>query len=138
MKPTTRSILFFDGNCGLCSRSVRFLIKKDRHLRLYFAPLQGITAQAILHADYRELLDTVVYRRVSSTGQAALLIRSDAALFALTDTGSRWRFLAKCLHLLPKQFRDWCYHCIASNRHRFKNNDACKLPSRVEHARILP
>ncbi len=138
MKPSNKAIVFFDGDCGLCSVSVRFLIKCDSHQHLYFAPLQGVTAQAILPQQYCESLRTMVYQRVSVDGQPTLLIRSEAVLQALIDTGSAWRHLAKIARLLPLSLRDWGYDRIADNRKIFFKAAACKLPSRAEHARILP
>ncbi len=115
-----------------------FLIKCDSHQHLYFAPLQGVTAQAILPQQYCESLRTMVYQRVSVDGQPTLLIRSEAVLQALIDTGSAWRHLAKIARLLPLSLRDWGYDRIADNRKIFFKAAACKLPSRAEHARILP
>jgi len=138
VKPSNKAIVFFDGDCGLCSVSVRFLIKCDSHQHLYFAPLQGVTAQAILPQQYCESLRTMVYQRVRVDGQPTLLIRSEAVLQALIDTGSAWRHLAKIARLLPLSLRDWGYDRIADNRKIFFKAAACKLPSRAEHARILP
>ena len=138
MKPSNKAIVFFDGDCGLCSVSVRFLIKRDSRQHLYFAPLQGVTAQAILPQQYRESLRTMVYQRVSADGQPTLLVRSEAVLLALIDTGSAWRYLAQIARLLPLSLRDWGYDRIADNRKIFFKAAACKLPSRAEHARILP
>jgi predicted DCC family thiol-disulfide oxidoreductase YuxK len=138
VKPSNHAIVFFDGDCGLCSVSVRFLIKRDSHQHLYFAPLQGIAAQAILPQQYRESLRTMVYQRVTADGQPTLLIRSDAVLLALIDTGSAWRYLAQIVRLLPLSLRDWVYDRIADNRKIFFKAVACKLPSKDAHARILP
>jgi hypothetical protein len=42
-------VIFFDGICGLCNRTVDFVIARD-HSRLFrFAPLQGETAQRLLN-----------------------------------------------------------------------------------------
>ena len=38
-------VLFFDGECGLCQRLVRGLLKLDQRGGLRLAPLQGPTAQ---------------------------------------------------------------------------------------------
>lgn len=135
MKPSNKSILFFDGDCGLCSRSVRFLIKQDKRKRLYFAPLQGVAAQAILPLEYREVIDTIIYQRVAPDGQVTRLIRSDAALLALIDTGSLWKVLARITLWLPKRLRDWGYDRIAKNR---SQSATCQMPSKAEHERILP
>ena len=133
-----KSILFFDGDCGLCNQTVRFLIKRDRHKRLYFAPLQGATAQAIVPSEYRKLLSTVVYNRAHEDKKHSLHIRSNAALLALIDIGGFWRIVAKCMHLFPVRFRDGCYDRIASNRSRLFGKETCKLPTKAEQARILP
>jgi len=138
VKPRNKAILFFDGDCGLCSRTVRFLIRKDKHQRLYFAPLQGIAAQAILADEYRVTLTTIVYQRVATDGQTTLLFRSDAALLALIDTGSFWRFFARIARLLPRGFRDWVYDKIAERRQTSLKSTTCPLPSREVQARILP
>ena len=39
-----RHLVLYDGECGVCSRVVRWLIDADRHGVLRFAPLQGATA----------------------------------------------------------------------------------------------
>jgi predicted DCC family thiol-disulfide oxidoreductase YuxK len=41
-------VVFYDAVCGLCDRSVQFLLAHDRERVLHFAPLQGPTAAAVL------------------------------------------------------------------------------------------
>lgn len=138
MHSKSKSILFFDGDCGLCNRTVQFLIKRDRHNRLYFAPLQGTTAEAIVPVEYRELLSTVVYNRAHTDKKHSLHIRSDAVLLALIDIGGFWRIFARCARVFPVRFRDWCYDRIATNRSRLFKKETCRLPTKEEQARILP
>ena len=80
----------------------------------------------------------MVYQRVSADTQPTLLIRSEAVLLALIDTGSAWRHLAQIARLLPLSIRDWSYDRVADKRKIFFKAAACKLPSQAEHARILP
>jgi predicted DCC family thiol-disulfide oxidoreductase YuxK len=138
VKPTNKAIVFFDGDCGLCNGSVRFLIRRDRHKRLYFAPLQGVAAQAILPEKYRSSLDTIVYQRINADGRPTQVVRSEAVLLALIDTGSAFGLLAHITRLIPTRLRDWCYRQIAANRKKFFKSAACQLRSKDEHARILP
>ena len=138
MKARNQTILFFDGNCALCHRSVRYLIHTDTSKRLYFAPLQGLTAQAILAPEERQSLQTVIYRRGAADGSVIHWLRSDAVLLALIDTGSNWRYLARLLHYLPRRMRDWCYDRIANKRHKILRTEACPFPSTAAHMRILP
>lgn len=138
MTPSNRAILFFDGDCGLCNRTVRFLIKRDKRKRLYFAPLQGVAANALVPADYRKQLSTVIYHQATAVKRLPLRTRSDAVLQALIDIGGFWKLSAKFARLFPERFRDKCYDHIANRRHRFFKEDACRLPTKEEHARILP
>lgn len=138
MQAKNRAIVFFDGDCSLCHTSVRFLIRLDRQQRLYFAPLQGVAAQALLPQVDREALNTVVYHRVASNGSITHHTRSDAVLFAVIDTRSLLRFAAHIARLLPSSFRNWLYNCVANNRSKWFHTNSCRLPSRAEHDRILP
>ncbi|MCC6889643.1 MAG: DUF393 domain-containing protein, partial [Hyphomicrobiales bacterium] len=44
---STGPILFFDGECGLCARSVAWCLRQDRRRVLRFAPIQGRTYREI-------------------------------------------------------------------------------------------
>jgi len=48
MSDEPRRILFYDGECVLCNRSVRLTLRLDRHARLRHAALQGATAARLL------------------------------------------------------------------------------------------
>ena len=45
-----RPVLLYDGECGLCNRLVRLLLRADRAGRLNYAPLQSGPAQTYLGA----------------------------------------------------------------------------------------
>ncbi|MGJ8654148.1 MAG: thiol-disulfide oxidoreductase DCC family protein [Opitutaceae bacterium] len=127
-------ILFYDGDCGICTRSVRFLLKRDHRERLHFAPLQGTTAQSLLPEGLRKELSTAVYRR----REGELYLHSEAVLHALIDTEIWWRILARALLCLPNGFRDAVYHWVARNRERLSSNGACELPTEPERRQLLP
>jgi predicted DCC family thiol-disulfide oxidoreductase YuxK len=134
MKSETRAILFYDGECGLCSRAVRFMMRRDKAGLLFYAPLQGETAADLLDEALREKLDTVVYRR--SDGHQ--FVRSDAILHALIDIRSPWRFIAKPCLAIPKPWRDAAYNWIAARRQNFFSAQPCPLPKPSETERLLP
>ncbi|MEW6267817.1 MAG: DUF393 domain-containing protein, partial [Thermodesulfobacteriota bacterium] len=89
---TGAPIVFFDGACPLCNRSVAFLAARDRHGRLRFAHLQGRFAQEALDATQRDVgLDgTVVLLEPAEGGRVS--VRSAAVLRALAYArpGSAW------------------------------------------------
>jgi len=128
-----RAILFYDGDCGLCSRSVRFLMERDRIGLLFYAPLQGQIAANLLKDELRQSLATAIYRKTDGT----ILLRSDAVLHALIDIESSWRFLAKPALCIPRSWRNAAYNWVASNRERFFPKDSCSLPTPEEAQRIL-
>jgi predicted DCC family thiol-disulfide oxidoreductase YuxK len=132
MENIPNRIVFFDGVCGLCNKTVDFLIQWDKEKNLRYAPLQGYTAKRLLSTMYIEDLDSVVYYR---NGQ--YLVRSTAVLRLLLDVGGWWKLLSIFL-ILPAFVRDFVYYFIARRRYRwFGKRDACRMPSPEERALFL-
>lgn len=126
-------IIFFDGVCGLCNRSVDRLLGMDRKGMFRFAPLQGSTAREKLPPGLADALETVVYLR-----DDMVLQRSDAALRLLIDLGG-WRRIHTVFFLIPRTLRDAVYRWIARNRYRwFGKREICRVPSESERERFLP
>ena len=115
-------VLLFDGECGLCQRLVRVLLRLDRRGCLRFAPLQGPAAQGYLrrHGLPTVDFDTLVYvpdwSRREETGY---LLRTDGVIAALRSLGGgAARTLAAVLGVLPVQARDAGYRLVARWRFR--------------------
>ena len=127
-------VVFFDGECGLCNRSVQWLLKRDRGRVLRFAPLQGEVASRRIEAlpsdphDWSIVLwsDDGVYHE------------SDAALRAVAAVGGVWK-LAGWLLLVPRVIRNGVYRFVARNRIRwFGRVESCALLSPEDRSRLLP
>src|SRR5687768_10489456 len=60
---TGTPLVLYDGTCGLCARSVRWILRHERDHALRFAPLQGETARALKarFPNIPESIDTIVY-----------------------------------------------------------------------------
>jgi predicted DCC family thiol-disulfide oxidoreductase YuxK len=134
-----RGILFYDGECGLCLRSVRFFLWADRSAQLRFAPLQGETAAKRLPADLREAdcLSTVVYLRDEPGGEAHYYVRSEAVGRALIDIGGFWAWTGRALMLVPSGLREAGYRFVARHRGKIFPKSKCALPSLGQQSRIL-
>ncbi len=134
-----RSVVFFDGVCALCNRSIRFLINRDRGGVLSFAPLQGETfASFRASTTLEDGLDSIVYVRGYGTGSARAFVRSEAVLQALHDLGGVSRVLS-WLRIVPRFLRDGVYVLIARHRYRwFGRYDECRLPTPRDRAQLLP
>jgi predicted DCC family thiol-disulfide oxidoreductase YuxK len=130
-------LLFYDGGCGLCHRSVRFVVARDPRGRFRFAPLGGKTFRAAVPPALQEgLPDSIVLR----TADGSLRVRSDAALHVLRRLGGGWRLLASLLGLLPRRLRDAGYDFVVRRRARWFASpaDACPLVPAHLRARFAP
>lgn len=119
-------ILFYDGECGLCHRAVRFLLAEDAAGLFRFAPLGGPTFLAhVAPAKRAGLPDSMVLR----TADGALLTGAAGALEAGCALGGWWRLGASTLARLPAPLLDAAYAVVARSRRRlFRRPDAaCPL-----------
>jgi predicted DCC family thiol-disulfide oxidoreductase YuxK len=103
-------IIFYDGDCGLCQRSISFLWRMDVHKQLHFAPLNGQTYLKYLKTPAS--METVLYFNGSQ-----LYNRSTAIINCLVDLGGIWKF-ALILKIIPLFMRDFIYNLIAVNRNK--------------------
>lgn len=135
-------ILFFDGECGFCDRSIRFAMSRDVHGRLYIATLAGETAQQALapFADMlRDVDSTVLYLPGTPTREAAVQIHSDAALSVLRLLGGFWSVIGAAGLLVPRWIRDAAYKAFAKRRFQlFGRVEACQLWPAEWRSRVLP
>lgn len=130
-------MLFFDGDCGLCHRAVRLLLRLDRACRLRFAPLGGETFAALVPEGERASVpDSLVLR----TTDGRLLLRSQAVAEALRTTGVAGAALALVASTLPRAPADRLYDALAGRRHRLfaRPAEACPVPPGPLRERFLP
>ncbi|HEY5945859.1 MAG TPA: DCC1-like thiol-disulfide oxidoreductase family protein [Kofleriaceae bacterium] len=129
------AIVLYDGTCGLCHKSVKWILKHEHDHELRFAPLQGETAAALRteHPEIPALVDTVV---LVEGGRARL--RSKAVLYLARHLRAPWRWLYR-VRWLPGFILDLGYRVVAKIRYRIWGRaDACELPSPEQRARFLP
>jgi predicted DCC family thiol-disulfide oxidoreductase YuxK len=136
--PGARSIVLYDGVCGFCNGSVRWLIERDRGARLHFAPLQGETAAALRarHPEIPTSLDTIVFVEAGPTERVWL--RSAGVFRALRELAAPWRWLAALRFLAPASLWDVAYQAFARRRYRwFGRYETCPIPPPSLRARFL-
>ncbi|MBZ5501421.1 MAG: DUF393 domain-containing protein [Acidobacteriia bacterium] len=131
-------LLFYDGHCGLCHRTVKFVLRHDRPGNAFrFAPLQGPTFQARVPAERRAgLPDSIIVL----TAEGALLARSDAFLHILRRLCGGWGVPAGIIAVIPRPVRDAVYDFIARIRYRIfgRRDDVCPVTSPELRARFDP
>ncbi len=134
-------VLLFDGECGLCNRVVRLMLRLDRQGVLRFASLQSPEAQAFLAARGLPVADfdsLVFVPDWAGRLRGEFFLRTDGAIGALRVCGGKGRALAALLALWPRSWRDAGYRLIARWRYQiFGEWRACPLPRPEWRARFL-
>ena len=108
-------ILFFDGACGMCTRSRNLLLKFDRTGNLQTEPLQSPAVAERLGIAPSQLLESV--RWLDHSG--AVYSGAEAANAALSSAlGTR---LPLALYRIPgiRSIEDAVYRWVATHRYRF-------------------
>lgn len=124
-------IVFYDGVCGFCNGTVRFLARRDRRDRFRFAPLQGAFAKELLlaHDVNPDDLDTMIVLVDYGLSAERVYTRARGALRVVQELGGLWSVFG-CLALLPSGLLDAGYRILAKNRYRiFGKLDHCPIPS---------
>ncbi len=135
------SIVFFDGYCNLCNGVVNWLLDRDAHQTLRFAPLQGETysqLQQTLSLKFPEAaslpLSTVV---LYSEGN--VYTHSTAVLMIGETLGGVWKVFGLVGRIIPRFVRDAVYGIVSRNRYRwFGKRDVCRILTPEIAARFLP
>ncbi|MEO0454692.1 MAG: archaeosortase/exosortase family protein [Verrucomicrobiota bacterium] len=132
-------VLFFDQDCGLCQRSVRFLESIDTKGKLHFAPLQGQAAKEMLarHPEMKEV-DSIILLEGWETESEAATCYSEAVLKACKHIGGVWA-VAYLGMIAPTSIRDGLYRWIARHRRKwFGSGEECSWQPPQTFSRYLP
>ena len=127
-------VVAFDGECLMCSRSIRWLAENDPAGRLRFVRLQSPRGREMeKQAGTGELMTALV------EADGRVYSRSDAVLRICRALGWRFRVISWIGRtFIPRAFRDRAYDFIAARRHRwFGKGDACAMPSEALRKRLL-
>jgi len=139
-----RLVVVFDGDCGLCNRTVRWLLRRDRRDRLRFLASESEIAAALLvrhginRPDAKSGPTTIL--TVLNFGDPAerVLARSEAVLALLAELPQPWPAVAAALGWVPRPLRDLGYRLIARWRYRIWGRlEVCPFPGADERARFL-
>lgn len=128
------NIVFFDGVCNLCNRTIDFLIRNDRNNKLKFSSLQSSFGQKFLKDNELKMteFDSVVYFK-----NRKIYMKSSAFIELMKDLGAQYRWLS-ILRFIPIDIRDFIYDKIAKNRYSFfGKKHICRIPTEDERQRFL-
>jgi predicted DCC family thiol-disulfide oxidoreductase YuxK len=143
-----RLLVIYDGQCGFCNRSVRWLLRRDRLDSLRFAPSESPRIAALLarhgfagpgvNAEPGSIPDTLLVVRDASGPMEELLIRSDGVAALLAQLPQPWPIIGAMLRVIPRALRDLGYRLIARLRYHIAGRlESCPVPTPAERARFL-
>lgn len=125
--------MYYDGDCGLCARTVQWCLRHDKRGMVQFAPIQGATYAALDVPGKPTDVSTMVL----SEGDK-LFIKSTGVLRLLGHMGGIWAVIGPIGLICPRFVRDACYDFIAKRRLKFFGTaDSCLLPSPEQRLRFL-
>jgi predicted DCC family thiol-disulfide oxidoreductase YuxK len=139
-----RLLVLFDGHCGLCNRTVRWLLRRDRRDRLRFSASGSPKAAALLERHGIGAIgsvpgrETILVVRDLGGGKERVLLRSDAVLALLGELSQPWSAVADVLRWIPRPLRDAGYRLIARWRYRIWGRlESCPMPAAEERGRFV-
>ena len=117
----SKTIIFYDGVCFVCSSAIKTLIKMDKKNILYFSPLQSKFAKSTIDRKYLEKMDTVIVKRNDQ-----VYTKSSAAFIVLEVLNNPLRY---SFYLVPGIFADFIYDFVAKRRYSwFGKKEECIFP----------
>ncbi|MCB9262434.1 MAG: DUF393 domain-containing protein [Flavobacteriales bacterium] len=129
------TIVFFDGVCNLCNKTVDFIIRKDRKNQFVFAALQSKTAKKMLAENPKIHLDSPDSFVLLDNGQ--LFQKSTAAIKVLSKLGFPFSLFIIFL-IFPAFIRNPIYAFIAKNRYKiWGKRETCRIPTEAERLLFL-
>ncbi len=147
-KEQSRPVLLFDGPCHLCTKSVQFILARERAPVLQFAPLDSEKGRELLSA-FRQMEEIAQWLDRPEAGVQSLVLieagrcylRSEAVLRTAKYLRFPWSLLV-VFRLVPPRLRDLIYRFIARNRYRWfgrreESGGSCPAPLASYRDRFL-
>jgi predicted DCC family thiol-disulfide oxidoreductase YuxK len=131
-------LLLYDGECGFCHRTVRFVLAHDRRRVFRFAALQSAVTAAELARLGGGPVDSSTVHVIERfrSDRPVLQRRAGAALAVARALGWPWNLLT-VFGILPRPWLDAAYAVVARHRHGLGSPDACFLPRPQDRDRFL-
>lgn len=125
MNMINKKILFYDGECGFCHKTVKLASRWIKTRDVYFSPLQSSTCAKIKSEfnDFPSNLDSIVFY-----DKKQLYVGADA-FFQLAKEFKNPYKLFKFFNFSPNFLKKVVYNLVARNRKKLMGSaEVCDLP----------
>ena len=117
-------VVFYDGECLLCNRSIQWIIKNDTKDRFRFSTLDKLVSNEVRILEGVPIPDSII---VMDKGK--MYFQSEAVLLILSKMAMPYKLLSMLSNIIPLSVRNKMYQLIAKYRYRwFGKADSCILP----------
>jgi len=116
------NLILYDGECGFCNESVKFILNRDQKQFFYFASLQSKLGQEQLKMYHLPLHDFSSFVFIH---QNKVFLKSEAAIEVAKNL-KYWKWVV-VFKIVPQKIRDAVYDLIAKNRHKIFPQSECML-----------
>ena len=118
----SKTVIYYDGICILCSNAINILIKMDKKNILFFSPLQSNYAFNTVENKYVEKMDTIIVKRNNE-----FYTKSLAAFVLLEELKNPLRYF---FYFIPRFLADIIYDFVAKRRYSwFGKKEECIFPN---------
>ena len=125
-------ILFYDGDCGFCNRSVSFVLKKDKNKKIFFAKLESDFTKKIFNKNNWNFPDMSTLYFIDN---GVVFKKSSAILRICCYLKMPYNFLF-IFKIIPKFLRDYMYDFVSKRRNKIANR-FCFIPSNDQKNRFI-
>ena len=132
MKEVPENIVFYDGDCGFCNRSVNYVLKHDKTKSIHYASLQSeVTKEIFLNNGWPEADLSTFYLM-----QDGELFKKSKAAFKVLKFFPWYMQWLHIFRIVPLGIRDWVYDQVAKRRRRISKG-YCVIPDEQERKLFL-
>lgn len=124
--------MFYDGECGLCNRSVQFILRHEKNCDIHFATLQAEFARTFFEKHQLPTPDMQTFYYIEND---TLYEKSDAAFKVAGNLKFPFSFI-RVFRLFPQWLCDKVYDVVAKNRKKI-GGIFCAVPTQEQKKRFL-
>lgn len=132
-------LVLYDGECGLCQRTVKWLLQHDPTGALRFAPLQGKTATVLRDSGIRLPASIGTVAVVVTVGSRVCVLDRSRAILKICEVLRLRPWWVRLLELLPRPLADAGYRLVAATRYAISRRiSVCPFTNAEQQSRFLP